>query len=324
MFWLAPATVSVLLASLVATGLVLRWLRRRAILDQPNPRSSHQVPVPRGGGIAVVATIMVALLLTGWAADRVEFYVLAGAVTGLAVLSWFDDLGHLSELVRLAAQALAVAVFMPWIVSTGDVFQGALPFWLSVALTGVIWIWFINLFNFMDGIDGLSAVEAGSVGVGLALTGLLAGAVATDLFPGLMIAAAAIGFAVWNWHPAKLFLGDVGSVPLGFLLGALLLKMAASGHWAVALILPLYYLADATITLGRRASRGGRFWQPHREHFYQRAAQSGRSHAGICFVVLGGNAILVALGLWALTAPLPALALAIVTVAALLFWMVRA
>src|SRR3546814_8785143 len=123
--------------------------------------------------------------------------------------------------------------------------------------------------------------------------------------------------------PAKVFLGDVGSVPLGFLLGWLLLGLAAAGHWAAALILPLYYLADATITLGCRALRREKIWQAHREHFYQRAVQRGRSHATVSRAVFGVNACLAALALASLTAPWMALVAAALVVAGLLAWMAR-
>jgi UDP-N-acetylmuramyl pentapeptide phosphotransferase/UDP-N-acetylglucosamine-1-phosphate transferase len=135
-----------------------------------------------------------------------------------------------------------------------------------------------------------------------------------------LLAAATLGFLVWNWAPAKLFLGDVGSVPLGYLLGWLLLDTAMNGEWAVALILPLYYLADATITLVKRAARGARLWQAHREHFYQRAVQGGASHSRVAAQVLACNAVLVVLAIITATGgrAWPALAASAVTVAVLL------
>ncbi|MDH3702467.1 MAG: glycosyl transferase, partial [Alphaproteobacteria bacterium] len=134
-------------------------------------------------------------------------------------------------------------------------------------------------------------------------------------------AMAALGFLRFNWHPARIFLGDVGSVPLGYLLGWLLLQAAAAGYWAPALILPLYYLADATITLLRRAARREKVWQAHREHFYQRAVQNGRSHARVSLAVLAANVVLAALALVAVAQPVIALAAAATTVALLLAWM---
>ncbi len=171
--------------------------------------------------------------------------------------------------------------------------------WFDIVVTALVWLWFINLFNFMDGIDGLAGSEAAAVGIGLVLFAV----VGTGRDPGLAalaaaIAAAAIGFLVWNWAPARIFLGDVGSVPLGYLLGFLLLGVAADGHWKIALILPLYFLADATITLCRRLLRGEPVWRPHRQHFYQRAVQRGLSHAAVVRRVNAANLLLIGCG-WA-------------------------
>ena len=168
---------------------------------------------------------------------------------------------------------------------------------LDRVASGLLWLWFVNLFNFMDGIDGISGVEAGSVGLGLAAVAVLLGWPALPAALALVLAAVAAGFLVWNWAPAKLFLGDVGSVPLGYLLGWLLLSTAAAGQWAVALILPLYYLLDATLTLARRLRRGEKFWRAHREHFYQRAVQGGLGHAAVALRIglANGGLILLAL-----------------------------
>ena len=277
------------------TWLVLRVLTRRRILDTPNERSSHSAPTPRGGGLALIPVILVSWTAVSWHADMLVLPLvtaIAGAA-GLALISWFDDLHGLPPVPRLLAQSIAVALGLYGLESLGPVFQGYLPPAVDLALAGIAWLWFVNLFNFMDGIDGISGVEAGSIGIGLALTGaLFGGSIASVWMPGLL-AAATLGFLVWNWPPAKLFLGDVGSVPLGYLLGFLLLSYAAEGQWAVALILPLYYLADATITLIRRGMRGAKVWQAHREHFYQRAVQCGTSHALVSLGVLACNTLLI-------------------------------
>jgi UDP-N-acetylmuramyl pentapeptide phosphotransferase/UDP-N-acetylglucosamine-1-phosphate transferase len=188
------------------------------------------------------------------------------------------------------------------------VFQGVLPAWLDHLIKGLAWVWFINLFNFMDGVDGITGVETFCIGLGLALVALLAqsppGASAvTSILPAypLMLAACAAGFLVWNWAPSKIFLGDVGSVTLGYLIGWLLLITAAQGNWPAALLLPLYYLADATLTLGRRALRGEKIWRGHREHFYQKALLRGAGHAWVSANLLLHNALLVLLALAAAT-----------------------
>ena len=313
-------------ASLAGTGLVLAELRRRALLAQPNARSSHAVPTPQGGGIAVMAVVLAAWIAVDAAAPQPSLWILVAGAAWLAVLSWIDDLRGLPAGLRLIAHFGAVAAGLIWLAGAdrGPIFQGLLPDWLDLLAAALVWVWFINLYNFMDGIDGITGVETAGIGVGLAVLALLPGGLsASHPALALALAAAAAGFLCWNWHPARLFMGDVGSVPLGFLLGGLLLDAAARGHWAPALILPLYYLADATITLLRRLARGERVWQAHREHFYQRALGQGRSHAEVARAVLILDVALIALALAATTAPWPALAAALVLVAGFLRWLVR-
>jgi len=265
---LIPALAAFAL-TLIGVGIVRRLLRARAILDQPNDRSSHLEPTPRGGGIAVVA----ALMLVG---GGIAYQSGSGALVGvlglaalLAAISWIDDLYTLSPAPRLLAQIIAVGLGLNALADGGLVFQGLLPGWLDTLIAGLAWVWFINLYNFMDGFDGISAIETATIGAGLMLV--------ASVPSGLMGAAtlgAALGFLVWNRPPARIFLGDVGSVPLGFILGWLLLDLAVSGQWAVAVLLPLYYLADATITLIKRLFRGEAVWRAHRSHFYQQAVRA--------------------------------------------------
>jgi UDP-N-acetylmuramyl pentapeptide phosphotransferase/UDP-N-acetylglucosamine-1-phosphate transferase len=304
---------------------VLDLLRRRAMLDLPNERSSHQVPVPRGGGIAVMAAVLPAWLLYAGLADEASSALqpLAFGALGLTMLSFEDDRRTLPPLLRLIVQAAAVAVGLWTLGAGGPVFQGWLPPWLDRAAAGFLWLWFVNLYNFMDGIDGITGVETASLGIGLALLPLLG--VATSPVPPLILAAAAIGFLGWNWHPARIFLGDAGSVPLGFLMGGLLIEAAQAGAWAAVLILPLYYSVDATYTLIARACRGERLWQAHRQHFYQRAVQGGWSHARVAASVLGLDLVLVALALFATAGWVRlGLALAVLAVLLMLFRLGRA
>jgi len=212
-------------------------------------------------------------------------------------LSWLDDLFSLSAGLRIVCHGFAVTVVLAALPADRLVFQGLLPPLADHIATGILWLWFINLFNFMDGIDGISGVEALSIALGLGLIAALNGGPGLrqeDLFA-MALAGTALGFLVWNWHPARLFLGDVGSVPLGFALGWLLILAALAGHWAAALILPLYYFADATITLMRRALRGEKIWRAHREHFYQQAVARGQDHGAIARTIALGNLCLIGL-----------------------------
>jgi UDP-N-acetylmuramyl pentapeptide phosphotransferase/UDP-N-acetylglucosamine-1-phosphate transferase len=324
---LAVAFLIVLTASLLATGLVLQGLRRAAILDRPNERSSHAIPTPRGGGIAIMATTLPAwavIALAGYS-DMKPLAAAAGAAV-LAAVSWLDDRKGLMPGARLLVQALCVAGGLAALPGAGTVFQGWLPAWLDALAAGFLWLWFINLFNFMDGIDGIAGTESAAIAIGVALLAvppLAASGPGVGLLA-ITVAASSLGFLWWNWQPARLFMGDVGSVPLGYLLGWLLLMLAGAGLWAPALILPLYFLADATWTLLRRLLRGAKIWQAHREHFYQRAVQAGRSHAAVVRRVLVADIILVAAALWAAQgAAWPALALAAATVAVLLVDLAR-
>jgi UDP-N-acetylmuramyl pentapeptide phosphotransferase/UDP-N-acetylglucosamine-1-phosphate transferase len=203
-------------------------------------------------------------------------------------------------MLRLLAQGVMVAIG----VSALPEMQNALQGWLGpvfyVGGLGLLWVWWINLFNFMDGIDGLTGAETGAIGMGLLLFAGFGGGADPELaLLAVPIIAAAIGFLVWNWSPARIFLGDVGSAPLGYLLGFLLLDLAVRGFWKIALVLPLYYLADATITLARRLLRGERVWQAHREHYYQQAVRRGLGHAAVVKRVIVVDILLIGCGLTA-------------------------
>ncbi|MBL8671797.1 MAG: glycosyltransferase family 4 protein [Alphaproteobacteria bacterium] len=331
----ATIVAAAALATAALTGGVRRWLLRRQVLDRPNERSSHKAPTPRGGGIAVLAAVASAggvLIALGWLAPLPAAVLLALGL-GLAALSFIDDLRGLPAFSRLLAHAVAAAAGVALLLDPARPFaQGLLPPWLDAAAAFVTWLWFLNLFNFMDGIDGIAGSETLAIAAGATALGYgLAGAQSPFLL-GLAITGAALGFLAWNWHPARIFLGDVGSVPLGYLLGWLLLALAQEGMWAAAVILPLYYLADATITILRRAARGERVWEAHRSHFYQRAVQAGWSHAAVAGRVLATGGALVGLSIAAETAPVlghpwarwACLAAASVLVAALLRWMATA
>jgi UDP-N-acetylmuramyl pentapeptide phosphotransferase/UDP-N-acetylglucosamine-1-phosphate transferase len=324
MGWFAVVLfVAVLAASLVGTRLVLWLLRHRSILDLPNERSSHRVATPRGGGLAVVAVLIVAWLAIGFAGtpdQTLTSLILCGAALGLGVVSWIDDLKGLAVAWRLVAQSGAVAIAVMALPGDGPYWSGLLPAGLDAVAAGLLWLWFINLFNFMDGIDGLAGAETVSLGAGVAVVAVAAGMGDATALYGLTALAAALGFLKWNWHPARIFLGDVGSVPLGFLLGWLLLDLSARGYWASALILSLYYLADASITLVRRGVRGAAVWRAHREHFYQRAVDQGRRHDAVVGAVICANLGFIVLAvLAALDWRWPALAGAAAVVSALLF-----
>jgi UDP-N-acetylmuramyl pentapeptide phosphotransferase/UDP-N-acetylglucosamine-1-phosphate transferase len=286
------------LCCVVATGALIPILRRQGILDHPNARSSHRVATPRGGGIALTGSVLLiwaAIGIGGRLSPAVIGIVLGTLLLG--IVSWVDDLRGLSPLLRLAVQVVAVAMGVAALPLRRNAFPSGVAGALCGGTVGLAWVWWINLYNFMDGIDGLAGSEAAAIGLGLLLfAGFGAGVDPQLAWLAAAIFGAAIGFLVWNWSPARIFLGDVGSTTLGYLTGFLLLGIGLSGHWQIALLLPLYFLADATITLGLRLARGKRLWAAHREHFYQRATDRGLTHAAVTTRVIVANLVLIACG----------------------------
>ena len=283
-FWLLAGRFALIAAAagIVSYGLIvaLGASLARYALAQPNARSSHKQPTPQGGGIAVIGAVII--VIGGCALIGVDLnnldrlaIVLCAAVL-LALVGAADDVRPLGAAPRLILQIAAAILVVAAIPAEVRVVQW-LPFWLerSIVLLGVVW--FINLMNFMDGIDWMSVAEIVPLTASLAIFGLMgelprdAAAVAAGLL------GAILGFAPFNRPVARLFLGDVGSLPIGLLLGWMLMLLAAKGHLAAAILLPLYYLADATITLLHRVKRGAPIAEAHRDHFYQRAVDGGFS-----------------------------------------------
>ncbi len=279
------------------------------------------MPTPQGGGIAVVAATLSAALPLVLVFEGLHglpgFALLAAATLALALLGGVDDIRPLSPAIRLLVQILAVAVVVQ-LVDPGRLLPEAIPAWLERSLLVLAGAWWVNLVNFMDGIDWITVAEFVPLTCAIALLGL-----AGILPPGVAGVAAALlgallGFAPANRPVAGLFLGDVGSLPIGLLSGWMLLELSKAGHLAAALLLPLYYLADATLTLGLRARRRERVWTAHRSHFYQRALDRGLRVIEVDRHVFGLNLVLAALAAatirWA-DLRAPALALGAILVA---------
>lgn len=290
-----------LVASWWGTGLVRRFALARSVLDIPNERSSHSIPTPRGGGFAIALVVLGGILLAaagGWVRDGTAL-ALVPSGAAVALISWLDDRRGVPQwarfLVHLAAATWVVYCFGPVEMHLGG---------LDPVLTVVGIVWMSNLFNFMDGIDGLAAGEALTAGFAAALLCWRA----EDLEPTWLLALVVVsvaGFLPWNWHPARIFMGDVGSVFLGFILASLGVLAGQRGDvppigW---LVLFGVFLVDATITLLRRFGRGERWLEAHRSHAYQRAVQGGLTHARVTQTVMGVNGVLALLVWWAVARP---------------------
>jgi UDP-N-acetylmuramyl pentapeptide phosphotransferase/UDP-N-acetylglucosamine-1-phosphate transferase len=320
---------ALVVAAVLSTALIvlLRPLLRRHALAQPNARSSHREPTPQGGGIAVItATILVTVGCAGVlgeasSAATVEVFAVLAATAFIAVVGGIDDLRPMPVAPRLMLQMLAVAVAIA-AMPTDLRIVPLMPWWAERLCLVVALLWFVNLVNFMDGIDWMTVAEV----VPLTASVVLLGQPATVLPPSTILAlallGAMLGFAPFNKPVAKLFLGDVGSLPIGLLLGWLLLQLARDGQAAAALLLPLYYLADASVTLIRRVAAGEPFWQAHRSHFYQRACDLGFSVRDIVRRVFLTNLALAGLAFLTVAKPDPiVIAGSLLIGAALVAWL---
>jgi UDP-GlcNAc:undecaprenyl-phosphate/decaprenyl-phosphate GlcNAc-1-phosphate transferase len=284
----AAGAVSFVLAFIAVQLLLSRFAR--FALDRPNERSLHERPVPRTGGIAVLIGAAAAL---GFGAD--ELWLPLALALALAVVSFADDVKSLPIAARLVAHLAAAGVLIWYLLSP-------IYMWQAVLLVLAI-AWLTNLYNFMDGSDGLAA---GMSVIGFGAYAMAAGladepALATTC---LCLAAANAAFLVFNFHPARIFLGDVGSIPLGFLAAALGIVGWRDEAWPLwfpaAVFAP--FIADATLTLARRLLRRERVWQAHRDHYYQRMVRSGLGHRGTAYV---GYTVMVVCALAALLAMPP-------------------
>jgi UDP-N-acetylmuramyl pentapeptide phosphotransferase/UDP-N-acetylglucosamine-1-phosphate transferase len=288
------------LAAAVAVRGVEAWLCRREILAHPNERSSHSIPTPSGGGLAVVGVVFLGVLLTGFLSNAVlgsagsflKWWPFAAAALGVAAVGWLDDLRNLPQVLRLTVHAIAAvtvilvfgAMRSLWLPAAGPValggLAGPLAFLWLVGLT--------NAYNFMDGIDGIAGCQAVAAGLGWSILGALRGEPEIVALA-LLLAGANLGFLTRNWPPAKVFMGDVGSTFLGFAFAALpLLADPADPRLFLAGVLLVWPFAfDASFTVVRRLLRGENILRAHRTHLYQRLVITGWSHRAVTVLYTG-------------------------------------
>lgn len=254
-FWLFA---SVTLASLLMTAGLRRYALARSIIDIPNARSSHSIPTPRGGGVAIVVAFLLTLPLLGQLGLVPPHYLIAlgGAGALVAIVGFMDDHGHIAARWRLLGHFSAAIWALAWLEGLAplNLFGVSVDLsWIGHALAAFYLVWVLNLYNFMDGIDGIASIEAVSACLGASALYILSGF--TDLiWPPLILAAAVLGFLFWNFPPAKIFMGDAGSGFLGIALGIMSLQAAwvsPALFWAWLILLGVF-IVDATVTLTRR------------------------------------------------------------------------
>jgi Fuc2NAc and GlcNAc transferase len=281
--------------SLIVVGWVRRYALSNNILDVPCARSSHNCPMPRGGGLAIFLSFAAAsfALCIGDLLDVRTTVTLLAAGGSIGIVGFLDDRWELRARTRLAVHLAAAIMVIATLGGLPEVQLGRwgmAPFWLGSIFSVLVLVWGTNLFNFMDGIDGIAASEAiffsvagawlnwpnGDLGMSVAL---------------LSVAAATLGFLAWNWPPARIFMGDVGSGFLGFMITALAILASRRGITPIEVwpILGGVFLVDATTTLIRRILRGDAFMEPHNMHAFQHLARRFNSHTYVTLIVIGVN-----------------------------------
>jgi len=284
--------ILITMASYSLTALVRFYTLKKNILDIPNERSSHSIVTPRGGGLAIVATFIISLIFAA-AFGMVSVNVATALVGGgllIAIVGWIDDKNSVSPRLRLVVHFLAAIWALYWL---GGFTRMDIGFttvelgWAGSIIAAVGIVWLINLYNFMDGIDGIAGTEAISVALGAGVLLFWIGSIGLA-WVCIILALAVGGFLVWNWPPARIFMGDVGSGFLGYVFAvlAIISEKSSSIPLIIWLLLLWVFITDATITLFKRLARGEKLSQPHRTHVYQLAVQVGYSHKQVTLAVL--------------------------------------
>ena len=289
--------MSLLLLTMVASAafcaVYLKLARRWQIVDRPNDRSSHRLPTPHGGGVPLVLAFVLGILVASvqgvdwtW-----HYWLLTSVALLLVIIGVWDDLRNLPVRVRFTLYGLCCVLLVTELFPPMAI--GQFAHWILVAGGAFALLWMLNLYNFMDGIDGIAALQCIlACGSAALLSWFYAGDPQYALYC-LLLAAAHVGFLVWNWPPARLFMGDAGSVPTGFLLGGLALLGASAGQLPLAcwLILLAGFIGDATYTLLWRMATGQPFARPHRLHTYQRLSRHWGGHLPVDMALLALNAL---------------------------------
>ena len=290
--WLLALVVGV---SFLGTGALRKYALVRSLIDIPNARSSHSVPTPRGGGVAIVLSFLIALPVLAWT-DAVAWpmaLALLGAGGWIAIIGFLDDHGHIAARWRLLAHFAGAIWALFWIGGMAPINLFGHEFslgWFSYVIAAFYLVWMLNLYNFMDGIDGLASVEAICACVGACLVYWIAGHTILAIAP-LVLAMAVLGFLVWNFPPAKIFMGDAGSGFLGIVLAVMSLYAAWTNPlflWAWLILLGVF-IVDASFTLIRRLLRGDKVYEAHRSHGYQYASRKYGSHRAVTLAIAAIN-----------------------------------
>lgn len=308
---LAILALTALIASLVMTKILIKVMPKFGIVDVPSERRAHSKITPRGGGLAFVLIYVILL-------PAFEYFAF-GSVNDsnlvlqifipVSIVSFWDDVSHVMIPLRLFIHILCSCLAIMWLVHPNPILHYEIHAYLDLAIGAFALLTFLNVYNFMDGVDGITVSQS----LHYSFTILLLCLVRYDIIPNvdMVIATAVIiggwslGFIYFNWQPAKIFLGDVGSISLGFLIGVCLLMIASGSAklFAACVIASLYYIADGGMTILIRIVKGEKIWEPHLQHFFQKSVRNGRSHKRTVKRIMKCNILLMLLAVQSLYYP---------------------
>lgn len=311
-----------MICSFILTRILVSIMPKLGIVDIPSKRRAHEQATPRGGGLAFILIFSIAL--------PVFEYIMRGTYSGsadilqiflpISLISFWDDVSHVMVPMRLFVHVLCASLAVMWLVHPSTILHYEIPMSLDLAIGTFALLTFLNVYNFLDGIDGITVSES----IHLSTTILLLCIFRYDIIPNvdivIMVATIilgwSIGFIYFNWQPAKIFLGDVGSISIGFLLGVCLLTIASANAklFAACVIAALYYIADGGITILIRLVKGEKIWEPHLQHFFQKAVRKGHSHKKVVQRIMKCNILLMLFAVNALYYPVLSIISAILIV----------
>ena len=301
--WLITLILSFIINT-ITVKLSIPILKKINAIDFPNKRSSHSLPTPKGAGIVIMLSFIFLYYLF---IEQLNIIFLFSIII-LTSISFINDYKQLSAIFRIITQSLAILIVLYFWPPIKDIviFNNFIPIWSEKILIFFSLLWFVNLFNFMDGIDGITSTQCLIISIGTIISFYLSGKTSDiTLFLCAFISGASAAFLLWNWFPAKIFLGDAGSIPLGFINALLMLMLCKEGLWFVALILNSYYLSDSTYTLLKRIKMKKKPWEAHKEHIYQFPIQKGVKHSTVCKIISIHGLLLVFISIFSVLKPEP-------------------
>ncbi|WP_341763643.1 glycosyltransferase family 4 protein [Candidatus Tisiphia endosymbiont of Beris chalybata] len=310
------------MSTTLLTRLLIPILPSLGLVDIPNNRRAHSKITPRGGGLAIVIVIIIGFssyeyFLTSSLTNSIKFLPVLSIIS---IISFLDDLISIPIFIRLIIHIICSAIAARLFLSPHSLFHYEVPAAIDFLLVVIALTTFLNIYNFLDGIDGISCSES----THLSITLLILCYLKTDtiinvnliVILNVLILACSLSFLLFNWNPAKIFLGDVGSISLGFMLGLCFLLVSASSSrlFIASCIAPLYYLADGGLTILTRLLNKEKIWQPHLQHFFQKAVRKGKTHRQIVSRIISCNILLMLLSITSLYLPLMSIIFAILVV----------